>query len=148
MKILRLVVLAAHSNTCLKMNYCKPVILLICILVLSSCTKANIFNSQISKNQSSISNNSPILESETDKTSPLEINVAQAFFVKNKLEIKVLLTAKEEMSAENINLTAFGLNKGNIIEKVSKNVQSELKRNRIRKNEVLAMFFSLSLIHI
>lgn len=80
---------------------------------------------------------------EEDKKQPVSITVSQAFFVSNKLQVKVIIEAKTDLPADKIAIKIAALKEGEVIEEQVKLAKEVLEEPEIKANQRLIIPFEL-----
>ena len=78
------------------------------------------------------------------KQAPLSIDVAQAFFDQDKLNVKVIITTHTEISPDQIVLGIAGLRDGELVEETYKKISDVVASERLDAETKLAVRFELA----
>jgi hypothetical protein len=91
-----------------------------------------------------VQSSSVIGTSRREREAPLELKVAQAFFDEEDLVVKVHLTAKTAMRADEIVVGVVGLEEGNVVEEKLQFVNEVVSQEILAPQSVTALRFTLT----
>lgn len=125
--------------------------LLFPLLILSSCTFVNkyVFQQQASEFEEAFDiagtkKGATLAKKQNlEKQAPLSVEIAQAFFDQEKLNVKVILTTHTEINPNDVVLGVTGLTDGELVEETYKKVSDVVASDMLDANTKIALRFEL-----